>query len=242
MSDRAGPRGPVVPDDHSLRALLGTSVVSSPGPVGRGRESSPRRFHRFLLFAVSSFGVLSGLLAGAALGRPLLGAVTVGLAAGATTYLLMRGRGGGALGSGRSPRPSGIAYAEALAAAGHTRQAVVALHLAAGEHAEDPIPCLRLAHMHRHVLADPEEAVRWLRKARKAGRASDAQWCAATREISGILLDQLDDPAGAAPELARLADRSVDAAERAWAEAELAAVKSRMRDAGGDQDVSLEAE
>lgn len=131
-----------------------------------------------------------------------------------------------------TPRRLEHSRAEALAARGHYREALVAYEVAALEHPDDPTPRVRMARIHRDSLGEPEEAIRCFRQARENPGVAEGQWRAISRELIEVFTGSLAQPVRAAPELARLAERASGTPEGEWAARELHRVKLLLDDPG----------
>lgn len=166
-------------------------------------------------------------------GHPVLG----GLAGAAivTGFVFMMVEGGGHVAS-RIYHPSGsstphkrdYSLAASLAIRGQYAEAAEAYEIAISEFPDDPEPYLRLARLLRDEMDRPEDAVIWFKRARADARISDGQRMLASRELVELYTVKLDQPAKAAPELARLAEKYAGRPEGEWAKNELADVKRRM--------------
>ncbi|MBW3535926.1 MAG: hypothetical protein KY453_12050 [Gemmatimonadetes bacterium] len=135
-------------------------------------------------------------------------------------------------GHGGGPRRP-YSLAEAVVMQGHPEQGAALYQVLVEEHPTEPEPYLRLARLHRDHLAGPEEAARWLRLARERCDLAAGQERLVARELVELYRDRLHDPARAAPELARLAERFGGTPEGAWAREELAEVKRMIAEREG---------
>ena len=90
--------------------------------------------------------------------------------------------------------------------------------------------CLNLNRIN-HTARFLEEAARWFKRARSEAQISDGQALLASREMIELYTVQLGQPAKAAPELARLAEKYEGTPEGNWARDELAEVKRGMAEA-----------
>lgn len=226
----------MTPNDEHLRGHVRRRQYD---PIRRGGvrdvdQLARARMLRVLLWGAPA-GFLMGMVAGFQLGHPLLGgftgtAVAIG---GALAIAEMGGRVGRTIynptGSG-TPHKRDYSLAAALAVRGQYDQALEAYELAVKEHPEDPEPYLRIARLLRDQMGRPEDAARWFKRARTDATVSDGQALAIGRELVELYTTKLGDPAKAAPELARIADRHPGTREGTWAERELAELKRKMRE------------
>ena len=189
------------------------------------------RFRALVLSLMGGGGM--GLVGGSVVGHPFLGillgvilvyGVSMGMAhqAGRAASLFYGGSGSSA------PPKTGYSYAEALVAKGAAREALTAYEVALVEDPSEPEPYLRIARLLRDELQDPEEAVRWFRRARAEATLSSGQDIRALREIAEVFLHHLPDPRRAAPELARLAEEYPETPDGQWATRELTDIKEEM--------------
>lgn len=190
---------------------------------------------RILMWTIP-FGGAAGLLAGSKLGHPVIGLI-VGAAL-ATSVSVAIVESGAKIGS-RIYNPSGsstphkreYSMAASLAIRGQYAKAAVAYELAISENPEDPEPYLCLARLLRDDMGRHEEAARWFKRARTDTHISAGQALLASRELIELYTVQLGEPAKAAPELARLAEKYEGTPEGDWARDELAEVKRGMAEA-----------
>ncbi|HEX6589380.1 MAG TPA: hypothetical protein VF039_10175 [Longimicrobiales bacterium] len=126
------------------------------------------------------------------------------------------------------PSRAGYSAAESLAVRGLFEDAINAYELAAADEPADPEPLLRIARIERSDLKRPQRAIEALRAAR-ARVAPDSQTALMiAREIADTFHRDLNEPARAMPELARLAADFADTPTGAWAKRELAELKARL--------------
>lgn len=135
-------------------------------------------------------------------------------------------------GHGGGPRRP-YSMAEALVLQGRPEEAAAFYQLLLEEHPAETEAYLRLARLHRDRLGDPEEGARWLRLARERCDLTSGQERMVARELVELYRHRLADPARAAPELARLAERFAGTPEGTWAREELAEVKRLIAEREG---------
>ena len=193
-----------------------------------------------------SAGFVLGLLVGVYLsvmrGWPLLPsavglAVLLALALTGATLLLSEGVG---FVSRKVIEPSGrstpfrpqFSGAQALEVRERFDDAVAAYREHVEERPSDPEPYLRIARIYRDGLGEPHEAIRWFKDARAAGDVKPALDALITREIVDLYTMGIGEPARAAPELARMAERHEGTRDAEWAADELKRIKQRMREEG----------
>lgn len=155
----------------------------------------------------------------------------------ATAYVLVlfvagyAGRvGSGIYMSSRSRLPVRREYslAESLVSRGRADDAALLLEQAVAEHATEAEPCLRLARLLRDHRARHEDAARWFRVALERER-NEAVRLGVRRELVELLIHRMGEPQRALPELARIADGHAGTPAGAWAKAEMADIRQRMR-------------
>ena len=208
------------------------------GATARGRlkdtdSAATARKVRILFYSAT------GVLGGAAIGGRYFGGLGFLIGAvlgGAAVYgfvQLVSGAAGSVMGhiynpSGRST-PGAREYSEpqALAQRGLFQEAIDCYETYVVEFPEDPEPCIRIARIYRDHLRRYDEAVRWFRRARQAKGIDRGHEVLVTREIIELYTGKLNEPRGAIPELARLAERFAGSREGDLARAEL----ERLRDA-----------
>ena len=135
--------------------------------------------------------------------------------------------------SGRStPYRQQFSRAQALDVRELFGDAVTAYREHIEERPTDPEPYVRIARICRDRLNEPQEAIRWFKDARAAGEVKPALDALITREIVDLYTVHLGEPARAAPELARMAERHAGTPDAEWAEDELKRTKQRMREEG----------
>ncbi len=196
------------------------------------------------VWATSALGSVVGYLVGGAvgwavahrLGWPILPGVVAGallfrVAVVGTVLLVIEGAGRiaglihGPRGSSTPHRPE-YSRAAALAARGRLEEAEALYRAHIDLNPLDPVPCLRLARLLRDQGGRPHDAIRWFRAARDIPDIEEGVERVATREIIETWSGRLGDPAGAAPELSRLAERFPDAPEGRWARERLRELRS----------------
>ncbi len=189
---------------------------------------------------IKAFGwaAFPGLMIGAVL-IPMIGvfAILVGLliiaGVGGAAYAMSEGVGGAAavaLNPAAGSRGVRNSRAEALLAQGRAQEAVDEWEMTALEHPDDSRAPSAVARIHRDYLDQPEDAVRWFKKAlRAAGGSSEAR--VLMRELVGVAGKLSDQGASAAPELARYASANEGNPEGEWASRELGFIKEAMAQA-----------
>lgn len=128
---------------------------------------------------------------------------------------------------GRRPPPQ-YSLADALAAQGLIDAALAELERGAAEEDDDPEPLVRGA----HILRDAgryADAVTWLRRALDRVPAGGPRDAMITREMVEVIRYHTGQPAAAAPELARMADRHRGTPHGEWAQRELGEVRQTIR-------------
>lgn len=117
----------------------------------------------------------------------------------------------------RTPRQRGYSRAESLEVRDRYGEALEAYREHIEDDPADPEPYLRIGRIHRDRLDDPEEGIRWFRKARELEDLPRPVEILLTREIVETYIHRLDAPERALPELARLVHRhaGTDAGEAA---------------------------
>lgn len=190
---------------------------------------------RILMWTIP-FGGAAGLLAGSKLGHPVIGLI-VGAAL-ATSVSVAIVESGAKMGSqiynpsgSSTPHKRDYSMAASLAIRGQYAKAAAAYELAISEYPEDPEPYLCLARLLRDDMGRHEEAARWFKRARSDAKMSGGQALLASRELIELYTVQLGQPAKAAPELARLAEKYEGTPEGNWARDALAEVKRGMAEA-----------
>ena len=193
------------------------------------------RAYRVKILGWSLFaGLPMGAAAGYAAGHIVLGMIVAPALIGAVAWAIAASAGQGAtllhMPSGSStPRKKEYSRAESLAVRGEFQAAVDAYELEVLEAPDEGEPYLRIARLHRDRLDDPDEALRWFKKATIEANLSKGQDILTRREISELFIHRLQEPHRAAPELARLAERYPDTPDGEWALEELARIKEEMR-------------
>lgn len=172
-------------------------------------------------------GLVQALLMGLALGllAPLL---VYGLlflfVIGGTANFLGRIYGGGSSGT---PTPPSYWRAQALSVRGSHREALEALEAEVLDDPGDPVPCLRAAALCIEELDDPEAAVDWYKRARKAERiTAEADAYVSIRLVD--LHEALGENGRAMVELRRLLERHPDSQYARSARARLRALKAEL--------------
>lgn len=194
-----------------------------------GRLDSAERVHLLKVLLWAPVGAFFGLVAGGSVGHPVLGALggVVFVSGGAWLLVTKAGQAAGTIynPSGRGTRKAEHSLAESLVARGLFEEAVEAFRDAIREDPADPGPYLRIARIHRDHLRRPEEALTWFKRARSEADPGPAVERLLSREIVELMTGPLENPLGAAPELARLAQLHPDTPEGRWAARELAEVR-----------------
>jgi tetratricopeptide (TPR) repeat protein len=127
-----------------------------------------------------------------------------------------------------TPHRKEYSHAESLAVRGQYEDAITAFELAVSEDPTDPWPYLRVARIYRDHLGRCEDAARWFRRALREAQAPPV---VARKELIELYVHKMNQPAKAAPELARMADELAGTAEGEWAVAELKHVKGLIAQA-----------
>ena len=187
-------------------------------------------------------GVVGGLvfLFTSVLGAPLIPAVAIALGIGMTYSLSMEYLifGSGAdhmlnlLGSGKGwhrARKPDYSYPDALAKRGDLEGAARIYREAIWRTRRDPVPYLRLARVQLRMGAH-ERALATLREALEVADLDPKQEAHLVRQTHEIYSVQLEDPARAAPDLARYLEGKPEGAHGEWARRELAYIKERIRE------------
>lgn len=237
---RGGPASPPLLDPARHR---GFSERRESRGRRRGHRVAADRIHRFRIWTYSWVGAILGFAAGFALfarsvgpwsvAYPVLGAmagwlfaytgvsVIVALAERWATTIYMPG------GEGAGPRAREYSFAESLVQRGRFEEAITAFEVAAAEHPEDPTPFLRIARVLRDRVDEPEQAVRWFRRAIRERGLEGPEEVLATREVLE-LCRKIRKVERALPDLARLAERRAGTGVGEWAERELEEIKKSM--------------
>lgn len=227
------------------RSLRRSGAVEPRAALARDVDGVARA-HRlktasFAVFGGGVLGVVPGILFWAFAGSSILYVPVGALAGFLFVYLLVGGISGsaGAL-TNRLHNPSGTipyqqqySHAQSLAVRGRYREALDAYELCVVQNPGEPEPYLRIARMLRDEMKEPEEAARWFRKVRTAIELPRGQELLVFRELIEIYRNRLADPARAAPELARMAERFAGTPDGEWAAAELTEVKEMIRQERG---------
>jgi len=130
--------------------------------------------------------------------------------------------------SGHStPAPAEYSHAGALVARGRYAEAAAVYERAADEDPAATEPCIQLGRLHRDPLDDAESAVTWFRRARDRTREPELAHLV-TRELVAVLVDPLEAPGRALPDLARLAELHADTPGGVWARAEIRRLKAQL--------------
>lgn len=130
--------------------------------------------------------------------------------------------------SGRStPAEPDYSFVDALANRGDYGSAAAELEGHADTRPHDPEPALRLARLLRDKLKQPEDAFRWLRRARDVAHDTALE-ALLTRELVELSVKHLNSPIQAMPDLARLAERHPNDQAGQWARHELAELKKTV--------------
>ena len=178
-------------------------------------------------------GGFLGLLAGALLGHPFLGAVLGALGAGLGSFFVAQTVGEAAhvvyAPSGRTTPPDrAYSRAETLDVRGHYDDAIAVYQEAIDEVPLDPEPYLRIRRLLRDKVNDPEEAAVWFRRALQEAELRGQWEIILVRELAELYRHRIGAPARAAPLLARTAERYEGSPEGEWAREELADVRNLM--------------
>ncbi len=192
------------------------------------------RAQKVKILGWSLFGGLPmGAAAGFATGHILLGMILAPALICIVAWTIATTAGKGAslihMPSGSStPRTREYSRAEALAIRGEYQAAISAYQIAVLEAPEEGEPYLRIARLQRDELGDPEEALRWFKRATQEANLSKGQEILTRREMAELLIHGMDEPRRAAPELARLAETYPGTPDGRWAREELARIKEEM--------------
>ncbi len=146
---------------------------------------------------------------------------------GGAAGLLSKLYGGGTTGT---PMPSTYWRAQALSVHGSFAKALEALEAEAARAPDDPGPCLRAAALCIEQMADPDGAIAWYGRARRApglSRDADAFICVRLAD----LYESLDEGPRAMVELRRLLERHPDCQYAPAARSRLADLKARQAEA-----------
>jgi len=136
--------------------------------------------------------------------------------------------------SGRStPYRQQFSRAQSLEVRERFGDAVAAYREHIEERPTDPEPYVRIARIYRDRLGESQEAIRWFKDARAAPETKPSLDALITREIVDLYATRLGEPARAAPELARMAERHEGTPAAAWATEELRRIKQQMREDEG---------
>ena len=223
-------------DEHLRGHIRKRQYLGLTSDSGKNVDQVERIYmFRILTFSVPAGGLL-GLLAGSRMGHPFLGLLAGGALAALIPKAIIEATGKM---SGQLYNPSGsstphkreYSMAASLAIRGEYAKAAAAYELAISEYPDDPEPYLCLARLLRDDMGRYEEAARWFKRARYEAQISDGQALLASREMIELYTVQLGQPAKAAPELARLAEKYEGTPEGNWARDELAEVKRGMAEA-----------
>lgn len=129
--------------------------------------------------------------------------------------------------------------ARSLEVRGHYQAALAEYAAGADEYPEDLEPLLLGARLLRSHLDRPDEALAWLQRARRLPGLAAHDEILIDREIVELYDGPLENPAGALPTLARLAERHAGTRPAEWAQGRLAAIRnstwSAVRDDGKDR-------
>lgn len=149
----------------------------------------------------------------------LAGLAGGGVAGGASTLLGWRGS--------STPRAPDHSAARARAVRGDLHGALEILEAAIDRDPGDLLP-YRTAARILEEAGRIEDAVRWLRRARRDARLRPEEEVRAARRSAELLMHRLERPARAAPELAWIVEHAGHGPDRAWAERELRRVKAEI--------------
>ncbi len=122
----------------------------------------------------------------------------------------------------------GWSRVESLVAHGSYAEALAEYRVLAEKHPDVPEVSLRIGRLLSEQMEDYDEAVVWLRRARTSGSLSPQADVQVGREIVGIYVRKLNDPARALPELARMAAVYRGTETGTWAAEELAIIKQAL--------------
>ncbi len=224
-------------DDHLRGHIRRRQYLGLTSDSGKNVDQVERIYmFRILTFSVPA-GAFVGLLAGSRIGHPVLGLLAGGALAALIPKAIMESAGKM---SSHLYNPSGsstphkreYSLAASLVMRGEFAKAAAAYEIAISEYPDDPEPYLCLARLLRDDMGRHEEAARWFKRARSETQISNGQALLASRELIELYTVQLGQPAKAAPELARLAEKYEGTPEGNWARDELAEVKRSMAEAG----------
>lgn len=223
-------------DEHLRGHIRRRQYLGLTSDSGKNVDQVERIYmFRILTFSVPA-GAFLGLLAGSRIGHPVLGLLVGGALAALIPKAIIEAAGRM---SGQLYNPSGsstphkreYSMAASLAIRGEYAKAAAAYEIAISEYPDDPEPYLCLARLLRDQLGRHEQAARWFKRARSDTKISDGQALLASRELIELYTVHLGEPAKAAPELARLAEKYDGTPEGNWAREALAEVKRGMAEA-----------
>lgn len=223
-------------DEHLRGHIKRRQYLGLASDSGKNVDQVARiQLFRILVVAIPVGGFI-GLLAGSRIGHPVLGLLG-GILLATVIPFAMVGSAGKMSSTLYNPSGSSTPHkreyslAASLAIRGQYAKAAAAYELATSEYPDDPEPYLCLARLLRDELGRYEEAARWFKRARSDANMSDGQALLASRELIELYTVQLGEPAKAAPELARLAEKYEGTPEGDWARDELTEVKRGMAEA-----------
>lgn len=129
------------------------------------------------------------------------------------------------LGSDGGTTPE-YSVARGLEAHGRYEAALAEYAAGAAEYPEDPEPLLLGARLLRGDLHRPREALTWLKRARRLPDLTRREEILIDSELVELYDGPLEDPAGAIPILARIAERHAGTRPAQWAEHRLADLRA----------------
>lgn len=118
--------------------------------------------------------------------------------------------------------------ARGLEARGRHEAALAEYAAGAAEYPEDPEPLLLGARLLRGDLHRPREALTWLERARRLPELTQREEILIDFDLVELYDGPLEDPAGAMPILARIAERHAGTQPARWAARRLAELRARV--------------
>jgi len=125
-----------------------------------------------------------------------------------------------------TPHRQGHSQAESLVARGMFDQAIEAFEVAIARDSRDARPYLELARLHRDRIGRYDAAAFWFKRALREATLTPGEDALTRRELVELYVSRMDEPGKAAPVLARMADELSGTPAAAWAEAELARIRT----------------
>lgn len=131
--------------------------------------------------------------------------------------------------SGNStPHKKEYSLAKSYAVRGEYQLAISAFISAIEEGPSDPAPYLLIARLKRDKLNDAEGAAKWFKRALSESTMNQGVLLLARKELVELYEKHMDQPAKAAPVLARIVDEHADTPDAEWAVGELRRIKGLM--------------